>query len=327
MRRELVTYKTPKASVSETFRTLRTNIQFMSTNKGLKTLLVTSTMPGEGKSWVSANLAVAFAQAGKRVVLVDSDMRKGRQYSIFGTLSRPGLSNYLSGMDSEGRDSANSITNYIQETEVENLFLIPAGSVPPNPSELLVSNQMINMLNQLKQLCDLVILDGTPTQLVTDSVILSRLVDATLIVTSYKETKIENLDNAKKSIENVGGNIVGVVLNKFPISLKKYDNLYYGKSSSTRGRRGNKSRKKRDSDIERMFKDKKNANNVNTRNIDEKLKFQNSNKPKESINVKDDEKVSQNENKLDSKTESIINQINKYLDDEKNKLQSKGDTK
>ncbi len=327
MRRELVTYKTPKASVSETFRTLRTNIQFMSTNKGLKTLLVTSTMPGEGKSWVSANLAVAFAQAGKRVVLVDSDMRKGRQYSIFGTLSRPGLSNYLSGMDSEGRDSANSITNYIQETEVENLFLIPAGSVPPNPSELLVSNQMINMLNQLKQLCDLVILDGTPTQLVTDSVILSRLVDATLIVTSYKETKIENLDNAKKSIENVGGNIVGVVLNKFPISLKKYDNLYYGKSSSTRGRRGNKNRKKRDSDIERMFKDKKNANNVNTRNIDEKLKFQNSNKLKESINVKDDEKVSQNENKLDSKTESIINQINKYLDDEKNKLQSKGDTK
>lgn len=327
MRRELVTYKTPKASVSETFRTLRTNIQFMSTNKGLKTLLVTSTMPGEGKSWVSANLAVAFAQAGKRVVLVDSDMRKGRQYSIFGTLSRPGLSNYLSGMDSEGRDSANSITNYIQETEVENLFLIPAGSVPPNPSELLVSNQMINMLNQLKQLCDLVILDGTPTQLVTDSVILSRLVDATLIVTSYKETKIENLDNAKKSIENVGGNIVGVVLNKFPISLKKYDNLYYGKSSNTRGRRGNKNRKKRDSDIERMFKDKKNANNVNTRNIDEKLKFQNSNKLKESINVKDDEKVSQNENKLDSKTESIINQINKYLDDEKNKLQSKGDTK
>lgn len=327
MRRELVTYKTPKASVSETFRTLRTNIQFMSTNKGLKTLLVTSTMPGEGKSWISANLAVAFAQAGKRVILVDSDMRKGRQYSIFGTLSRPGLSNYLSGMDSEGRDSANSITNYIQETEVENLFLIPAGSVPPNPSELLVSNQMINMLNQLKQLCDLVILDGTPTQLVTDSVILSRLVDATLIATSYKETKFENLDNAKKSIENVGGNIVGVVLNKFPISLKKYDNLYYGKSRSTRSRRGNKNRKKRDSDIERMFKDKKNANNVNTRNIDEKLKFQNSNKLKESINVKDDEKVSQNENKLDSKTESIINQINKYLDDEKNKLQSKGDTK
>lgn len=327
MRRELVTYKTPKASVSETFRTLRTNIQFMSTNKGLKTLLVTSTMPGEGKSWVSANLAVAFAQAGKRVILVDSDMRKGRQYSIFGTLSRPGLSNYLSGMDSEGRDNANSITNYIQETEVENLFLIPAGSVPPNPSELLVSNQMINMLNQLKQLCDLVILDGTPTQLVTDSVILSRLVDATLIATSYKETKFENLDNAKKSIENVGGNIVGVVLNKFPISLKKYDNLYYGKSNSKRSRRGNKSRKKRDSDIERMFKDKKNVNSVNTKNIDEKLKFQNSNKPKESINVKGDEKVSQNENKLDSKTESIINQINKYLDDEKNKLQSKGDTK
>lgn len=126
MKRELVTYRTPKASVSETFRTLRTNIQFMSTNKGLKTLLVTSTMPGEGKSWVSANLAVAFAQTGKRVIIVDSDMRKGRQCSIFETLSRPGLSNYLSGMNSDGKTSKISITNYIQETEIENLFLIPA---------------------------------------------------------------------------------------------------------------------------------------------------------------------------------------------------------
>lgn len=325
MKRELVTYRTPKASVSETFRTLRTNIQFMSTNKGLKTLLVTSTMPGEGKSWVSANLAVAFAQAGKRVILIDSDMRKGRQYSIFGTLSRPGLSNYLSGMDSEGRTSENSITNYIQETEVENLFLIPAGSVPPNPSELLVSNQMINMLEQLKQLCDLVILDGTPTQLVTDSVILSRLVNATLIVTSYKETKFENLDNTKKSIENVGGNIVGVVLNKFPISRKKYDDLYYyGRGSNRKNRMINESRKKRDTDIEKMFKEKK---RINTKNTGVKPKIQNSNKVNENINMKNDEMVSQNANRLDSKTESIINQINKYLDDEKNKLQSKGDTK
>lgn len=323
MKKELITHKMPKASVSETFRTLRTNIQFMSTNKGLKTLLVTSTMPGEGKSWISANLAVTFAQAGKRVILIDSDMRKGRQYSIFGTISRPGLSNYLSGMDSEGRDNENSIINYIQETEVENLFLIPAGSVPPNPSELLVSNQMIDMINQLKEMCDLIILDGTPTQLVTDSVILSRLVDSTLIVTSYKETKFENLNNVKKSIENVGGNILGVVLNKLPISQKKYDNLYYyGKKNEKNSRMSNEPRRKRNRDIEKMFKEKKFENN-NNKVVQKELQPEKDTETKKNIELEEKKE----EYKLDSKTENILNQINKYLDDEKNKLQPKGETK
>ena len=98
MKQELITYFTPKAPESEMFRNLRTNIQFMNTNKGLRTLLITSTMPGEGKSYVSANLAVTFAQAGKRVILVDADMRKGRQFNIFGVSPRPGISNFLSGV-------------------------------------------------------------------------------------------------------------------------------------------------------------------------------------------------------------------------------------
>ena len=122
MRKELIAQKDPKSPISEVFRTLRTNIQFMNTNKKLKTLLVTSTFPGEGKSWVTSNLAVTFAQAGKRVILIDADMRKGRQYAIFGVSPRPGLSNYLSGIDENEEDDAD-IANYIQKTEVENLYL------------------------------------------------------------------------------------------------------------------------------------------------------------------------------------------------------------
>ena len=99
MKRELIVHQDPKSPISEVFRTLRTNIQFMNTKGKLKTILVTSTLPGEGKSWVSSNLAVTFAQAGKKVVLIDADMRKGRQYSIFEVSPRPGLSNYLSGID------------------------------------------------------------------------------------------------------------------------------------------------------------------------------------------------------------------------------------
>ena len=105
MKRELITYNNPKSPVSEVFRILRTNIQFMNTHKKLKTLLITSTFPGEGKSWVTSNLAVTFAQTGKNVILVDADMRKAVQYTIFDALPKPGLSNYLSEVDDEGNFS------------------------------------------------------------------------------------------------------------------------------------------------------------------------------------------------------------------------------
>ena len=229
MKKELLTYKDPKSPVSETFRTLRTNIQFMNTDRKLRTLLVTSTFPGEGKSWITANLAVTFAQAGKRVILVDADMRKGRQYNIFGVLPKPGLSNYLSNMgidDMENNEDVN-IANYIQETDIENLYILTAGNVPPNPSELLVSRRMKQLLQELKSMCDLVIIDGTPCDLVTDSVILSRVVDSTVIVTAQKETKKENLSRIVKNIQNVGGRIAGVVVNKVDISSKKYNQSYY----------------------------------------------------------------------------------------------------
>ncbi len=269
MRKELIAQRDPKSPVSETFRTLRTNIQFMNTNNKLKTLLITSTSPGEGKSWVASNLAVTFAHAGKKVILIDADMRKGRQYTIFEVSPRPGLSNYLSGIDSNSEEnsmdeiidyiqetevknlyvisatifevsprpglsnylsgidsnseenSMDEIIDYIQETEVKNLYVISAGNIPPNPSELLITPKMVNLLDKLKQVSDIVIIDGTPCELVTDSVILSRLVDSTVIVTAHKQTKKDALQKIVTNIQNVGGKIAGIVLNKISVILSR----------------------------------------------------------------------------------------------------------
>lgn len=231
MKRELVVQKDPKSPASEVFRTLRTNIQFMNTSKKLQTILITSATPGEGKSYVASNLAVTFAQAGKKVILIDADMRKGRLYSIFDASPRPGLSNFLSGIDREEGEEPD-ISKYIQPTEVKNLLLIPAGNIPPNPSELLISPQMNNLIEELKEVCDIIIIDGTPCELVTDSVILSRIVDSTVIVTASNETKKDSLAKVIANIQNVGGKLAGVVVNKVPTSAKKYGEKYYYGSTS-----------------------------------------------------------------------------------------------
>ena len=236
IRKEIITFREPKSPISEVFRTLRTNIQFMNNKKEFKTILVTSTAPSEGKSWVSTNLAVAFAQAGKKVALVDADMRKGRQFSIFGLPPTPGLSNYLSGISSNGEESDSNIITYTRETLVENLYVITAGNVPPNPSELLMTEQMLIGIEDLKKEFDLIIFDGTPTDLVTDAVIVSRYADATIIVSAYKQTKTDSLEKLKREIENAGGKIAGVVINKVPTNQKEYyySHYYYG---STNGKK------------------------------------------------------------------------------------------
>ena len=243
--RELVANENPKAPISEIFRTLRTNIQFMNNQKKLQSILITSTLAGEGKSWISANLAVTFAQTGKKVILLDADMRKGRQHKIFNVSVKPGLSNYLSGYTEDETDS--NLADYIQETEVENLYIIPAGNIPPNPSELLVSENMNKLLKHLKNICDVIILDGPPTQLVTDSLILTRMVDSTVIVVTSNKTKKDNLNRIIDNIQKVGGKISGIIINKIPISAKKYEQAYYYGSTSmtkTEKRKRNKANNK-----------------------------------------------------------------------------------
>lgn len=318
MRKELIAQRDPKSPVSETFRTLRTNIQFMNTNNKLKTLLITSTLPGEGKSWVASNLAITFAQAGKKVVLIDADMRKGRQYTIFEVSPRPGLSNYLSGIDSKSEEnSMDEIIDYIQETEVKNLYVISAGNIPPNPSELLITPKMVNLLDKLKQVSDIVIIDGTPCELVTDSVILSRLVDSTVIVTAHKQTKKDTLQKIVTNIQNVGGKIAGIVLNKIPVSAKKYEQSYYYGSTSMKNERNSKgpryttsSSHGRRTKMEEMKNRVKPQNPQALRNERERLS-KDEDTLQRKIHVDDKANISED------KAKDIFKQINDFMDSDK----------
>ncbi len=235
MKSEIVVVENPKSPEAEMFRNLRTNIQFMNADSDKKVMLVTSTIPGEGKSYVSANLAAAFAQLDKKVLIVDTDMRKGRQYSLFNLRPRPGLSNFLSGVvDKDFIGEKDNIENYIQETEVENLYLISAGSVPPNPSELLVSKKMKNIIDSLVEHFDVIIFDAPPCLIVADALIMARLVDFNILVSAQNITRMEDLNKAKTAIENVGGKLAGVVLNKVQVTTKKYESTYYyGEKLST----------------------------------------------------------------------------------------------
>ncbi len=328
MRKELIAQRDPKSPVSEVFRTLRTNIQFMNTNNQLKTLLVTSTLPGEGKSWVTSNLAVTFAQAGKKVILVDADMRKGRQYTIFEVSPRPGLSNYLSGVNSNSeKEMSDDLADYIQDTQIPNLYIIPAGNIPPNPSELLISTKMVSLLDRLKELCDIVIIDGTPCELVTDSIILSRIVDSTVIVTAHKQTKKDDLKKIITNIQNVGGKIAGIVLNKVPVSAKRYEQAYYyGSTKSTntniRNRKVrtspmNMNSAVRQNKVDQMKRRVRPENPQSTRNAREQQRKSEDQKPKalqNKMNIENSEGVSL------EKTTDILNQINEYLDKEKKNL-------
>lgn len=279
MKKEVVLHSDPKSPVSETFRTLRTNIQFMNTNQQMHTLLITSTLPGEGKSLITANLAVTFAQTGKRVVLIDADMRKGRQYNIFDIPSKPGLSNYLSGVDENNEiQKEKDIFRSIHRTEIKNLYVMPAGSIPPNPSELLVSTQMVQLLEELKKVFDMILIDGTPSAVVTDSIILSRIVDATVIVASYKQTRKDNLERIVKNIQNVGGKVTGVVLNKIPVSGKSYEQSYYYGSTEALVPKGKKAKKSKKQEMdgtkrEEIQEENKQSNLPSREELEQELEF------------------------------------------------------
>ena len=312
MKKELIAQTDPKSPISEVFRTLRTNIQFMSSSKKLQVVQVTSTFPGEGKSYVASNLAVTFAQAGKKVIIIDADMRKGRLYNIFDVSPRPGLSNYLSGMDAN-EDEELDLSEYIQQTEIDNLLIMTAGNIPPNPSELLVSQEMKQLLEDLKEVCDVIIIDGTPCQLVSDSIILSRIVDTTVIVTAYKQTKKDVLGRIVNNIQNVGGKIAGVVINKMPVNEKKYKESYYYGSTSTRNMPKNRSSRPRTSNT-RNAEQLRNRTSSTLRTDLQKINID-KNQTMERPNYRSSNKLNSN-----SDTTQMLNDINNYLEQEKKNL-------
>lgn len=205
-----------KTIAAEQFRTLRTNIQFSSLGNEIKSIVITSSMPGEGKSIVTSNLAVTIANTGKKVIIVDCDLRKPTIHKKFSLPNLIGLTNILV----QDRNKLETITaaNY------PNLFILTSGPIPPNPSELLGSNNMRELLNELINTYDIVLLDSPPVLYITDTQILSAIAQGTILVTAYGKSEKAAVLSAKENIQKVGGKILGVVINKMPI--KKNDTYY-----------------------------------------------------------------------------------------------------
>ena len=218
---ELVVEKYPKSIVSENIKSLRTNLQFTAIDKNLKTILVTSTNASEGKSFVSANLAISFAQAEKKVLLVDCDLRKGRVHRLFDVPNTDGLSNLLT-------DDLENLNHYIHNTGVDNLDIITCGTYPPNPSELLASKKNKRLLTSLRHRYDIIIFDGAPIGGLADSVILSSLMDETIIVVKDGSTSRNDLMATKGELEKVGAKVAGIVFNMVNRKSSKYYSYYYG---------------------------------------------------------------------------------------------------
>lgn len=224
----------PKSQMAEGFKSLRTNLQFMKGSEGLKSVLITSSLPGEGKSWVATNLAITFARGGYRTILVDADMRKGVQHKKFKLKQVPGLSDFL---NSSTENYEGELPRYIQPTELDNLCVLPCGSITYDSSELLLSNRIIKTVETLKKNCDIVIFDATPSNLVTDAVVLSRLVDTSFIVTEHEKTQVDDIAKIKTQIEDVGGNVAGIVINKVQDDKNSKGNYYYMNEGEIRKRK------------------------------------------------------------------------------------------
>lgn len=223
---DIIAFKNPKSVSAESYRALRTNLEFSMASEYHKTILVTSSHVSEGKSSIVSNLATVFAMQDKKVVIVDADMRRGVQHKKFNISNKNGLSSFLAKMT--------KYDDLVKRTEIPNLFVCTAGPVPPNPAELLSTQTMKDLLETLKKSFDIVIIDGAPVLPVTDSVILSSVCDKVIIVAAYGETHKEELKAVKQSLTNAGANIAGVVLNKVDMrgagyaKYGKYGKGYYG---------------------------------------------------------------------------------------------------
>lgn len=218
--RYIITSVNPQSPISEQYRTIRTTIDFKMADQGIKSFLVTSSEAAAGKSTASANIAVAFAQQGKKVLLIDGDLRKPTVNITFKVQNRVGLTNILM--------HQSSIEDAIQGTRIsENLTIITSGPIPPNPSELLASSAMKDLIDSVSDFFDVVLIDTPPLSAVTDAQILSSCVGGVVIVVRAYETKKESLAKTKKILEHVNANILGVVLHGVD-SSESPSYYYYG---------------------------------------------------------------------------------------------------
>jgi len=213
----LVTLSSPRSPISEAYRTLRTNLQFVSLDRPLRTLLITSPGPEEGKSTLLANLAIAIAQGEKKAIMVDCDLRRPSLHRLFGLDHQRGLTTMM-------LDDKALTDPPLQETGVPGLQLLASGPLPPSPPDLLGSQRMDRVLTVLKERADMVLLDAPPVIAVSDATILATKVDGVLLVVSAGQTRRDSVQAAKTRLEKVNARLIGAVLMNAPLdtSLQQY---------------------------------------------------------------------------------------------------------
>lgn len=216
----LITVNSPTSNISEQYKTLRTNIVYSNADKKIKTVVFTSSGPSEGKSTVAGNVAVTFANQGLRTLLLDADLRRPTVHATLSVRNDAGLVNLITGEESE-----QELQQTIIETSVKHLYALTAGPVPPNPSELLSSNRMHKLMQDLEHNFDMIILDASPVGSVTDAQILASSADATILVVPYGIAQKIPVAEAKDLLEKANANLIGAVMNRIPANEK---NGYYG---------------------------------------------------------------------------------------------------
>jgi capsular exopolysaccharide synthesis family protein len=219
-KRKLITKTNPKSPISEQYKTIRTNINFSSVDKEMRSLMVTSGGPGEGKSTTAANLAVVFAQEGKKVLLVDADMRKPTAHYTFGLTNTFGLTTVLT--------RQKELTDVTNATDVPNMDVLPCGPIPPNPAELLSSRAMAHFFEEAYRNYSMVIFDTPPVLAVSDGQVLANQCDGTILVISSGTTEVEAAQKSKELLDSAKAKLLGVVLNNRELKETNYY-YYYGK--------------------------------------------------------------------------------------------------
>lgn len=232
---DLIMDASPKSLISEAYRTIRTNIEFSSIDKEIKTILITSSEPGEGKTTTACNIGLAYAQEGKKTLIIDCDLRKPKVHKMFKISGIVGFTNII---------ADNLKLSEIVYPFNETLDILPSGTMPPNPSEILSSNKMKNFLIEASMAYERIIIDSPPINAVTDAQILSGITDGTLLIISSGKTNIESAKRAKELLLKANANILGVVLRRVKVRSGKhsYSGYYYSEEGNKKRRKKKKRR-------------------------------------------------------------------------------------
>jgi capsular exopolysaccharide synthesis family protein len=217
----LVTLLYPRSAVAESYRMLRSNLEFARVDRPIHTILVTSSLPGEGKTVTAANLAIAFALEGRRVLLIDADLRRPGLHTLFDVPNTKGLTSMLRGDETD-------LDAVAHTNEQERLRILTSGPLPPNPAEMLGSQRMLTFLQQLQGSQDVLVIDSPPLRVVTDAAILSAFVDGTLLVIDASKSRRANVRLGREALTRVNAQVLGVVLNRVQAPSHVGDPLFDG---------------------------------------------------------------------------------------------------